>query len=373
MEQYYEKLNPILNHLDQAIWYKTQLHRLMNNIPDGALLARIDFLENIKHERANELGREFYSKLNTTLFIITVWYSDGEDIIKEYYEFYSSYLVHKSEAFQKFFGIFMENFAFPTHITRIILLSDNARQHFHNSSNFLWGSRFYFGFGFHLEWHFDPPYHGKGACDARGAVIKRGLRFYLLTPGQDVADVQQLTDFTNEHLHSAPDAQFSDGIASNIHFDEDDGYHHVPTLLGNASWFSYRFTNEEYTVYTRRWPCFCDHCLEKQWNRCQNNNKCGPWVRRHTGGSDNWIATNQRALDNARQYAQVNIVNSSHSSDVDYEVEKIIAKRTVKGHNTTEFFVKWRGWDKSFNEWLPESSLRDSRNLIRRFNRHPFQ
>lgn len=372
MEQYFEKVNPLLDHLDQSFWNKSQLYILMNNIPDNALVARIDFLENIKHERGNELQREFYSKLNTTLFIITVWYQDGGNVIKEFYEFYSSYLPHKNEGFQKFFAIFMENFLFPRRITRIILLSDNARQHFHNTSNFLWCSRFFGAYGLHIEWHFDPPYHGKGACDARGAVIKRGLRFFLLGPGQDIADVQQLTDFTNEHLHSAPHAGI-DGIASNIHFDDDDGYHHVPTLLGNASWFSYRYTREEYIVYTRHWPCYCVHCLAQHWDRCQNIVKCGPWVRRNCGGSDKWIAAQQGALDNARQYAQVNIVASSNSSDEDYEVQKILAKRTASGHNTTEYLVKWRGWDTSFNEWLPESSLAASRNLIRRFNNHPFQ
>jgi len=99
MEQYFEKLKPLLNHLDQSFWNKSQLYILMNNIPDDALAARIDFLENVKHERANELQREYYSKLNTTLFIITVWYRDGGNVIKEFYEFYSSYFPHKTEGF----------------------------------------------------------------------------------------------------------------------------------------------------------------------------------------------------------------------------------------------------------------------------------
>ncbi|XP_056004157.1 uncharacterized protein LOC125662183 [Ostrea edulis] len=43
------------------------------------------------------------------------------------------------------------------------------------------------------------------------------------------------------------------------------------------------------------------------------------------------------------------------SEDVAYRVEKIL-KRRRRG-KTKEVFVKWEGWPKKFNSWIPESSL----------------
>ena len=44
-----------------------------------------------------------------------------------------------------------------------------------------------------------------------------------------------------------------------------------------------------------------------------------------------------------------------------YEVEEELERRTVgpKGHRRTEVLVKWLGWPKRFNTWIPESQLTD--------------
>jgi hypothetical protein len=42
--------------------------------------------------------------------------------------------------------------------------------------------------------------------------------------------------------------------------------------------------------------------------------------------------------------------------DVLYHIEKVLKKR--KGQET-EVLVKWQGWPKKFNSWLPESSVQD--------------
>ena len=364
MKKYVDKMKNLLRHLDQYIWWKSILAPFMINIPVNTVVVRCDFLENVTHIRSNETGREYYGKRQTTLFIATCWYreSANTDIVKAYYEFYSSYLSHTSDAFQKYFGIFMEVFPFPQHTFRVILLSDNAPQHFHNSSNFLWGTRFSIAYGYDLEWHFDPVYHGKGACDARGACVKRALRFYVLEPGQDVHDVGQLTNFTNTILH-----ENTAGVATNIIFDNFDGYEHAPTLLGNTKWFSYRFTDVEYVCYVRTWPCFCTFCLGQDWDNCVNFGTCGPWIEKTVAHSDNWVQSSANPLLRARQYQRLALIPSQDSDASDYEVERILAKRTTI--DTAEYLVKWRGWDHTYNEWLPERDLADSTNLIRRFNR----
>jgi len=188
------------------------------------------------------------------------------------------------------------------------------------------------------------------------------LRFYVLEPGQDVHDVGQLTRFTNTILH-----ENTEGNATNVIFDNFDGYDHAPTLVGNTKWFSYRFTDEEYVCYVRIWPCFCTFCLGQDWDHCVNVATCGPWIKKTVAHSDFWIQSSATPLQRARQYQKVALIPSQDSDASDYEVERILAKRTTI--DTAEYLVKWRGWDQMYNQWLPERDLADSTNLIRRFNR----
>ena len=49
-------------------------------------------------------------------------------------------------------------------------------------------------------------------------------------------------------------------------------------------------------------------------------------------------------------------------SDEEYEVEKIVDKRTRKG--AVEYFVKWKGWDSSDNTWEPVGNLDCQVNIV---------
>ena len=192
------------------------------------------------------------------------------------------------------------------------------------------------------------------------------MRFYVLEPGHDVRDVGQLTNFTNTVLHET-----TAGLAENVVFNQFDGYDHSPTLAGNTKWHAFRFGIEEGIVFVRKWPCFCDLCLAKDvdWNsgRCDNMLTCGAWMRKDIHPTDKWVSSAETPLQRAAQYQQANILPSVDSDASDYEVEKILAKRTTL--ETTEYLIKWRGWDDTFNVWLSELDLEDSVNLLRRFNR----
>ena len=190
------------------------------------------------------------------------------------------------------------------------------------------------------------------------------MRFYVLEPGHDIHDVGQLTGFTNTVLHEDADTA---GHAINVIFDEFDGYDHVPTLPGNTKWYAFRFTDEEYVLYVRKWPCFCVHCLAHEYDRCGNDNICGPWMRKVLKPSDMWKPSATTPVERARQFQRIGLIASQDSDASDYEVEAILAKRTTL--DTTEYLVKWRGWDETYNEWLAERDLNDSTNLLRNFNR----
>ena len=45
-----------------------------------------------------------------------------------------------------------------------------------------------------------------------------------------------------------------------------------------------------------------------------------------------------------------------HKSDDIYKIEKILAEKNENGK--VKVLVKWLGYDKKFNSWLPKSELR---------------
>ena len=40
-----------------------------------------------------------------------------------------------------------------------------------------------------------------------------------------------------------------------------------------------------------------------------------------------------------------------------YRVEKVLRRRTIKKSGVKEIYVKWRGYSKAFNSWIPASDL----------------
>ena len=63
--------------------------------------------------------------------------------------------------------------------SHILLWSDGTAKHFKNKSAMTFMSSFDTVFDATAEWHFNESYHGKGAMDGIGAVVKH--KFSLLT------------------------------------------------------------------------------------------------------------------------------------------------------------------------------------------------
>lgn len=56
-------------------------------------------------------------------------------------------------------------------------------------------------------------------------------------------------------------------------------------------------------------------------------------------------------------FYEAELQRSSLPNDVEYKIEKILKKRTRKGKK--EVLVKWEGWHKKFNSWIPEADVKD--------------
>jgi hypothetical protein len=50
----------------------------------------------------------------------------------------------------------------------------------------------------------------------------------------------------------------------------------------------------------------------------------------------------------------------------EYEVEKILEHRMRKGQK--EYFVKWKGWPESYNQWEPEEHLEGAPEVLREYH-----
>lgn len=46
------------------------------------------------------------------------------------------------------------------------------------------------------------------------------------------------------------------------------------------------------------------------------------------------------------------------TEDVLYRIEKVIKKRKRKGQRA-DVLVKWEGWPKKFNSWIPNNSIQN--------------
>ena len=81
------------------------------------------------------------------------------------------------------------------------MLSDGAGKEFRSRHNMIWGCFFERKYGFKFRMCVDPPYHGKGDCDSRGGVIKRGLLRHIVKPGVHVDTAHDLVAFVNTEMH----------------------------------------------------------------------------------------------------------------------------------------------------------------------------
>ena len=40
-----------------------------------------------------------------------------------------------------------------------------------------------------------------------------------------------------------------------------------------------------------------------------------------------------------------------------HRIEKVLRRRTRKDNGVREVFVKWKGYDDTFNQWIPETDI----------------
>eukprot|EP01087_Luapelamoeba_hula_P021859 TRINITY_DN7708_c0_g2_i1.p1 TRINITY_DN7708_c0_g2~~TRINITY_DN7708_c0_g2_i1.p1 ORF type:complete len:243 (-),score=64.65 TRINITY_DN7708_c0_g2_i1:5-733(-) len=84
--------------------------------------------------------------------------------------------------------------------------------------------------------------------------------------------------------------------------------------------------------------------------------------KRGRGRPKGSTSKNGKSKSPARKRARHSASNEKEGSDDEYEVEKIIEKRS-----RVEYKIKWKGYSKKYNEWKTEEELQSCAELIAEF------
>jgi hypothetical protein len=85
-------------------------------------------------------------------------------------------------------------------------------------------------------------------------------------------------------------------------------------------------------------------------------------LKRYHASADKFSS---RPQPHHRPPPEVNPTSSGNSNSVHYEVERILAKRMVRGH--PQYLVKWSGYPMEDSEWRPLGALTGARDAVKEF------
>lgn len=362
LTKFFEAVDSFKPHHDFSAFHKTMMKLLLSDFPQHILICRWDFIQNIVVKRGTEIAQTYYSRKQIGFLVCTVYFRNrvGETV-KHFYEFFMDYLKHSSLVFHECMDLFVENFPFPDYITTIILLSDGAGKEFRSRHNLIWGAYFKRKYGYTLRMCVDPPYHGKGECDSRGGVIKRGLLRHIVKPGCHVDTVQHLVRFVNNCMHRkyGGEAYF---VPIHIRMTEVLG----KKMDGIYSHYDYIFNRTRTFMHWRKYSCFCNACLHGAYDQCINTVMCGPLIRRRVQREGRRHPSEVTLSATARQpqFYAPNVNVGYNARNYQWEVYSIVSKRT--SDESIEYLVNWVNWDTP--TWMAEADLQGSQDLLTAFN-----
>jgi hypothetical protein len=128
----------------------------------------------------------------------------------------------------------------------------------------------------------------------------------------------------------------------------------VGRLDGIKSYFHISFNKKsnQYTVRSRE--CFCDNCMDGQFEDCVNRIEKPKSIKTDVVGI--LQAPGKESIINEKEEA---------NEEEEYIVEKILGVRKHRG--MTQHLVKWEGYEDKYNSWLDVDRLNCPR-LIAEFN-----
>ena len=362
LTRYFHEVEEFRPHYDYCSFHKKVMKTLFRTFPNSVLICRWDFIQNVELKRGTEIAQTYYSRKQVGFLVNTVYFRTISDrVAKHSYEYFMDFLQHSSLVFHKCMDHFMNSqFDFPDYITSILMLSDGAGKEFCSRHNMIWGCFFERKYGFKFRMCIDPPYHGKGDCDSRGGVIKRGLLRHIVKPGVHVDTAHDLVAFVNTEMHDT-----IPGSALFIEITARDREILGIYVKGINSHYDYIFARSRLICHWRKYPCFCHRCIRHDYDACINVDFCGPLLEKRVR-REGTRAPRQILLDNTAcqpQLYEPHVNVGFNARNFQWEVNRIISKRT--SHGSAEYLVDWVDWDT--DTWVAASDLVGSQRFIDAF------
>lgn len=345
-------------------FHKSSLKNLRSSLPQDWLIARKDFIMNLRLGNTfHQIQSQHFGQRQASFYVVVLTYRKPNSFLKDVpILFISDYLGHNPNFVLKSWNKICSEKLIPDWINHIVIQSDGAGNQFYNRQTL--GNIFdatELDRNFSLEWWIDPPGHGKGLCDTVASLVKRSIFSYLREDASHIfEDTQDLFTFLSANT------VYQTFL---LDFDRNDFYTNISKIKDLKSFYNFHFHPTEDVVNCRKLPCSCYHCLLKNFSECMHYNRTGPFCyRKITCGNEVvhalsavgrhqphlQVVTSDEPPENENDTA--GDINDSHvEEDPVYEVLKISDLR-VDPNGEKFFLVHWVE-DPDTPTWERESNL----------------
>lgn len=168
--------------------------------------------------------------------------------------------------------------------------SDGCGAQFKSARQFYWFYTWHCRTGVQVLWSFFETGHGKGEHDGAGACIKRALRRHQLRHDSErFRDARQVVDWCTDHMSTSAISSFPTRDARDVRRffwcieagDIDTTGLDCATVDGTLKLHSIRSSSYcDPTIFTRKYACFCERCVDGGWQSCQNREWSDAWFEK---------------------------------------------------------------------------------------------
>lgn len=196
-----EKLMKLKTHDFFAKRQSEFVKKLKSDLIDGEFIVTFDFAENYAFVVQNAAQSFHWNNNQATIFTVVIYYTENNELKHKSLAIISDNLCHDTIAVYVYQKIIIDYLKKDFDPKKIYYVSDGAAQHFKNKTSFHLLLLHEKNFGMPAEWHFHATAHGKGACDGKGANLKRGARrsSLQLSSGNHILTPEDLFHWAQNH------------------------------------------------------------------------------------------------------------------------------------------------------------------------------
>lgn len=161
----------------------------------------------------------------------------------------------------------------------------------------------------------------------------------------------------DNHLEAASfiNSHVANSSAFVISIEKDDKEVDCTSLQGSSGFYEFRCSQVEGQVWSRKWPCACDPCMDENWDACLNVAVVGGWTLTKLRAKGERA---QRSRNKSSTIMETDQANSQIETE-EWEVRSIVGRKVISGN--VEYLVEWYDWPEC--TWVPADQM-DCQDLI---------